>query len=164
MLRTLVFRTSALALVVAMSSAAVWAGDKDFDAVVGHLKKQYAAKKTEGLPFVAKMALKFAHPAGLKSFRVTVLEELQGALDNAGLDAVIRDNLTGDWQPIVRIYSRKERQQTYVYLRTDADDAEFFVVAVDDEEATVVKVKLDVDKLADWVANSSWSDFTDGHN
>jgi hypothetical protein len=149
----------ALALVLTIPSAVARAGDRDFDAVVGHIKKQYHAKQQGSFGLgLARLAVKFAHPAGVKSIKLAILENLSGAVDNAGLDAVLRANLTEEWQPLVRIYSRKNREQTYVYLRPRGEDIEFFVVNVDGEDATVVKARIDPDSVADWIANSDWFD------
>jgi hypothetical protein len=154
-------RAVALALVVAALPAVAAAGDKEFDAVVRHIQTQYHAKKQDSLPFIARVALKFVHPAGVKSFKLTTLEQISGASGDAGLGAVVREKLSDDWHPLVRIYSRKEREQTYVYMRESGRDVELFVVTVDDEQATVVKAKLDVDSLADFVADAHWNDHGD---
>lgn len=156
-------RAVALALAVAVVPAVASAGDKEFDAVVRHIQTQYHAKKQGSIPFLARMVLKVAHPAGVKSFKLTTLEQISGVDGNAGLDAVVREHLADDWRPLVRVYSRKERTQTYVYLRDRGNDVEIFVVAVDDEEATVVKAKVDVDSVAEFLAGTHWNDGDDTH-
>lgn len=153
----------ALALVLAIPSAVARAGDRDFDAVVSHIKTQYHAKQQGSFGLgLARLAVKFAHPAGVKSIKLAILENLSGAMDSTGLDNLLRDKLTQDWHPIVRVYSRKTREQTYVYLRPRGDDIELFVVNVDDEDATVIKARIDVDSIADFIANSDW--FDGAHN
>jgi hypothetical protein len=146
-----------LALLMTLPSAVARAGDRDFDAVVSHIKKEYGAKRQSSLPFgLAGFVVRLAHPAGIKSIKVAILERIAGAAGNARLDAVVRDSLSADWQPIVRVFSRKEREQTYVYLRPRGGDMEFFVVAVDDEEATVVKAKVDLESAAEWLKSADW--------
>jgi hypothetical protein len=150
------------ALVMSTATAVVHAGDREFDAVVGHIKREYHGKKQGGFALgLAGFAIRFAHPAGVKSLKLAVFEQLSGTSDNAGLDAVLRDTLAEGWTPIVRVYSKKEREQTYVYLRPKGDDIELFIVSVDGEDATVVKAKVDVDAAADWLANANILDSSD---
>lgn len=148
-----------VAFAIGLSSAVANAGDRDYDAVVRHIQQQYKAdkQKTPGMG-LARFFVKIAHPAGLKSIRITVFEKLSGATDDANLSAVLRDKLSADWQPLIRVYSRKEREQTFVYARPSGNDMEFFVVAIDDEEATVVKAKVDIDSAADWIHDQDWFD------
>jgi hypothetical protein len=147
-----------LAVIVSVASPVARAGDREFDAVVGHIKKHYHGAKQNGFPFgLARLAVKFAHPAGVKSLRIAVFEHLSGTQDNAGLDALLREQLADGWEPIVRVFSRKDREQTYVYSRPKGDDMELFVVVVDGEDATVAKAQVDVDSLTDWILGGAWS-------
>ena len=148
-----------VAVVVSLGSSVARAGDREFDAVVGHIKTHYHGKKQHGMPFgLARIAIKFAHPAGVKSLRVEVFENLSGEQDGTGLDTLLREKLADGWEPLVRIFSRKNREQTFVYTRPKGDDMEFFVVAVDGEEATVAKAQVDLDSLADWILGNNWFD------
>lgn len=143
-----------LVLAATVPSAVASAGDRDFDAVVTHIKNEYGAKK-HSMPFGVGFLVRMAHPAGVKRVKVAILDHLAGVGDTR-LDAVVRDALTPDWQPIVRVFSRKVREQTYVYLRPSGNDVEVFVVVVDDEEATVVKAMIDPESLADWLSHADW--------
>jgi len=154
-----------LAVVVSVGSSVAKAGDHEFDAVVGHIKKHYHATKQHGMPFgLARIAVKFAHPAGVKSLRIEVFENLSGEQDNAGLDAVLREQLADGWEPLVRVFSRKDREQTFVYARPKGDDMEFFVVVVDGDQATVAKAQVDLDSLSDWILGANWLDTADTQN
>ena len=154
-----------LAVVVSVGSSVARAGDRDFDAVVGHIKSHYHGTKQHGMPFgLARIAVKFAHPAGVKSLRIEVFENLSGQQDNAGLDAFLRDHLADGWEPLVRVFSRKDREQTFVYSRPKGDDMEFFVVVVDGDQATVAKAQVDLDSLSDWILGANWLDTADTQN
>lgn len=152
----------ALALVLTLPSAVAQAGDRDFDVVVNHIKQEYHATQQGSFGLgLARLAVKFAHPGGVKSIKLAIFENLSGATGNAGLDTILRENLTADWQPLVRVFKRKTREQTYVYARPRGNDMEFFVVAMDGDDATVVKAKVDMDSVAEWVASSDWFDSKD---
>ena len=145
-----------LAVVMSVGSSVARAGDREFDAVVNHIKSHYHAQKQGGVPFVARLAVKFAHPAGVKSLKVEVFENLSGQRDDAGLDAFLHDQLAGGWEPLVRIFSRKDREQTFVYTRPKGDDMEFFVVAIEDEQATIAKAQVNIDSLSEWILGNNW--------
>lgn len=162
MLRTRVAQMLLFALVMSTATAVVRAGDREFDAVVDHIRREYHGKKQGGFGLaLARMAVHFAHPAGVKSIKLAIFEELSGPQNDAGLGQMLRSNLSSDWKPVVRIYSKKEREQTYVFLRPSGDDVELFVVAVDGEDATVVKAKVDPNAAADWIANGNIFDRDD---
>jgi len=160
MLRNRIVHMLAFALVMSTVSAVARAGDREFDAVVKHISREYHGKKQGGFALgLAGLAVKFAHPAGVKSIKLAVFEEISGPKESTGLASVVRDSLAPDWKPIVRVYSRNEREQTYVYVRPHGDDdVDIFVVAIDDEDATVVKARVDVNSLGDWLASSKFLD------
>jgi hypothetical protein len=144
-------RSAALAVLVAVAAPVAFAGDKDFDVVVKHLEARYKAKKRESLPFFARVAIKFVKPAGVKSFKLTTLDGLEGQAGGDALDALLRSKLHESWRPLVRVYSKREREQVFIYARPSKKDLELLVVAVDDEEATVVKAKVDPERASDLV-------------
>ena len=144
-------RFAAIAIAVALAAPAAYAGDKELDAVVKHLETHYKAKKRASLPFFARVALKFVKPAGVKSFKLTTLEGLEGNAGGDALDALLRAKLHDSWRPLVRVYSTREREQVFIYARQVKKDLELLVVAVDEEEATVLKAKLDPERASDLV-------------
>lgn len=155
MARNRIVQMLLFALVMSAATAVVRAGDREFDAVVDHIRNEYHGKREGGFGLmIARMATHFAKPAGVKSFKFAIVDELSGPGDDGRLDRVLKDKLSPDWRPLVRVYSRKEREQTFVYARPNGDDMEVFVVTVDDEDATIIKARLDVDAVADWVAGN----------
>jgi hypothetical protein len=161
MLRTPYVNAIVLVFALLVPSAVASAGDRDFDAVVSHLEHSHHAKKrgSVGLGF-ARFFVKIAKPAGVKSLRVAMLEDLAGAVDGAALDRSIREQLDADWSPFVRVFSRLDGEHAFVYTRAKGDDIEFLVVAVDGDEATVVKTRVDLEHVIEWIANQ---DFARGH-
>ena len=152
---------NAIVLVFALlvPSAVASAGDRDFDAVVKHLEHSHGAKKrgSVGLGF-ARLFVKIAKPAGVKSLRVAMLENLPSAVDGAALDRAIRERLDEGWSPLVRVYSRQDGEHAFVYTRAKGDDdVEFLVVAVDGQEATVVKTRVDLEHVVEWIADQDFA-------
>lgn len=143
----------ALAIVLPIAAPSAHAADGDFDAVVKHLETEYKASTNESIPFFVRIAVKFVKPAGVKSVKLKTFDRLTGTGGGDRLDALLRAKLAKDWQPVVRIFSKRHREQVFIYLRPAKSDVEILVVAVDEEDATVLKAKVDPDRLADFLGD-----------
>jgi hypothetical protein len=130
--------------------------DPAFAAVAKHLKTRYNAKERH-IPFMglAKFAIKFVRPAGVKSMNLMVFENLKYRPEagNNELDDVLRSALSNEWQPLVKVFSRREGQQTFVYAREEGKNVRLMVVAIEQEQATLVRVKLSPETLVKWMDN-----------
>ncbi|HKC64742.1 MAG TPA: hypothetical protein VKB86_13960 [Pyrinomonadaceae bacterium] len=147
------FILAATALFVAPQTAC--ASDPEFDAITNHLKLHYNARRVH-IPFLglANFFVHVVHPAGVKSFKVAVFENLNFTADkpDSGLSQVMRSALSTDWQPMVRASSR-EGEQVYVYARSDGANIKMMVVTVDRDEAVVARFKFSPEKLSEFLNN-----------
>ncbi|HEX8709066.1 MAG TPA: hypothetical protein VF723_12545 [Pyrinomonadaceae bacterium] len=147
----LAFVIAALAFTFAPRTAR--ANDAEFDAITHHLKLRYNARRVS-IPFLglANFFVKIIRPAGVKGFKVAVFENLksQPGSVNAELGAVLRNALSPDWQPLVRMRSR-EGDQTYIYARGDGDNFKLMVVNIERTDAVVVRVKVSPKKLSEFM-------------
>lgn len=138
------------------------AGDREFDPIVKHIKAQYRAKQRR-IPFfgLARFAVKMIRPAGVKSIKVAIFEELSGApaAGDHALALVIGNSLGANWQPLARVRS-KGGEQTYVYARDAGSNIKLLVVSISGSEAVVARVKLNSDALAKWLNNPSVMGFS----
>lgn len=144
-----------LLLVFSFSSSAVSAKDKDFDSLVRHLENNYQAKKVK-IPFMwlARFAVKVVRPAGVKSFNVTLFENLkftQSILDNE-LKQSMQNSLSPDWSSILRIRSR-DGEQVYAYIRESGKDIKLILVTIDQNQAAIVRATFNPDKLTEFIEN-----------
>lgn len=142
-----------LLFIFTLTATTANAKDGEFDAVVNHLKTKYRAKKVS-IPFlwVARFAVKIVKPAGVKSFDITLFENLQfsrATLDEE-MQAAMRNSLSADWSPILRIRSR-EGEQVYMYMREAGKDIKIMFVTIDKNEAAVIRAKFNPDKLAEFI-------------
>lgn len=141
---------------VEFSATTTRANDRAFSIVAAHLKARYKAKQRR-IPFLgfANFALKLARPAGVKSFKLMVFEDLHEATFASGaeLNNILRNALDQEWQPLVRIYSRKNNEQTYIYAASEGKNVKLLVVALQPTEATLVRVKLNPNALVKFMDN-----------
>lgn len=142
-------------LVFTFTAPKVSAGDKEYDAVVRHLKSKYQAKKVK-IPFMwlARFAVKVVRPAGVKSFNVTLFENVNFSFDtlDAEMQDAMKNSLSADWSPIFKVRSR-EGQQAYMYMREADKDVKIMLVTMDKQNAAVIRAKFSPDKLAEFVNN-----------
>ena len=52
---------------------------------------------------------------------------------------------------MVRSYSRRDGEHTYIYAQDAGKDLKLLIVSVEPDEAAVVQVKVDPDKLAQFL-------------
>jgi hypothetical protein len=121
----------------------------DFDAVVRNVRAACGGKKVH-IPFLglAGFATKLVRPAGVKSFKLAVFEDLTRAGDVSGLGAAVERTLGPGWRPLVRIRSGRGAEQTHVYVREAGDNLKLMIVTLDGEQATVIRAKVDPEALA----------------
>src|SRR4028119_726315 len=78
----------------------------EYKSVVSHLKTKYKAKKVK-IPFMwlARFAVSVVRPAGVKSFSVTIFEDLKFSREtlDTEMQAAMRDSFGADWSSILRV-------------------------------------------------------------
>lgn len=144
-----------LFLVFTFSAPQIHAKGNEYKSVVKHLKTKYKAKKVK-IPFMwlARLAVKVVRPAGVKSFSMTVFEDLNFSRDtlDAEMQAVMRNSMSAEWSPIFRVRSR-EGQQAYMYMRESGDNVRIMLVTIDKNQAAVIRAKFDPEKLIEFIDN-----------
>jgi hypothetical protein len=147
------FKSFARALVVlslvGLSHPAAYAKGNDFDAVVRNVRAACGGKKVR-IPFLglAGFATRIVRPAGVKSFKLAVFEDLTPKADASGLGAAIGQSLGPDWRPLVRVRSGHGAEQTHVYVREAGNDLKLMIVTLDGSQATVIHAKVSPEALA----------------
>ncbi len=142
-----------LAITFAVPSANAKGGE--YKAVVKHLKTKYQAKKVK-IPFVwlARFAVSVVRPAGVKSFSVTIFEDLKFSRETLDeeMQTAMRNSFSADWSPILRVRSRTG-EQVYMYMREAGKSVKLAVVTIDKKQAAVVRATINPDKLAEFINN-----------
>ena len=139
---------AALLLAFVLSSPATARAD-DFDAVVKNVRAACGGKRVR-IPFLglAGFATKVVRPAGVKSFKLAVFEDLTRAGDASGLGAAIGQSLGPEWRPLVRVRAGRGAAQTHVYIREAGDNLKLMIVTLDGTQATVIRAKVNPEALA----------------
>jgi hypothetical protein len=141
--------------VFALSVPTANADEKGYKAVVNHLKTKYRAKKVRiPLMWLARLAARIVRPAGVKSFSLTIFEDLRfsrATLDEE-MQAALRDSLNEEWTSILRVRSR-EGDQVYMYMREAGENVKIFLVTINKEGAVVIRAKFNPEKLAEFINN-----------
>ncbi len=147
----LTFLTFAFALAVPSANAK----GGEYKAVVKHLKTKYKAKKVK-IPFMwlARFAVSVARPAGVKSFSVTIFEDLKFSRETLDeeMQATMKNSFGADWSPILRVRSRAG-EQVYMYMRDAGKSVKIAVATIDKKQAAVIRATFNPEKLADFMNN-----------
>ncbi len=124
-------------------------------AVVKHLKTKYQAKKVK-IPFMwlARFAVSVARPAGVKSFSVTIFEDLKFSRETLDeeMQLAMKNSFGADWSPILRVRSRTG-EQLYMYMREAGRSVKIAVVTIDKKDAAIIRATFNPEKFADFINN-----------
>ena len=135
---------ASLSILAFAGAPAAYAKPGEFDAIKSHLKSKYDAKKVS-VPFMwlARAAVKVVRPAGVKSFNVTIFEDLKFSrktLDREMRDAM-RRSFGPEWNSIFNVRSRGG-DQVYMYMREDGKNIKVALVTIGGNDAVVVRERL----------------------
>ena len=157
LLRKRIFIASLLILFALSFSAAAAGPGKtsEYKSIVHHLKTKYRAKKVKiPLMWLARFAVSIARPAGVKSFSVTLFQDLKFSRETLDkeMQTVLRRSFDAEWSPIFRARSA-EGQQAYMYMREQGQNVRIALVTIDKENAAVIRATFSPDKLAEFINN-----------
>jgi hypothetical protein len=149
-----IFFGFALVLFLLVNTApAVLAKPGEHEAIVRHLKTKYAAKKVS-IPFMwlARAAVKVVRPAGVKSFNITIFEDLKFSKETLDKEmrVAMRSSFGPEWSSVFNIRSQ-DGEQVYMYMKEDGKNIKIALVTIDREEAAVIRATFSPEKLADFI-------------
>lgn len=127
----------------------------EYKRIVSHLKTKYKAKKVKiPMLWLARFAVSVVRPAGVKSFSLTLFEDLKfsGETLDAEMQTAMRTSFGADWNSILRVRSRTG-EQAYMYMREAGNSVKIAVVTIDKNQAAIVRATVNPEKLADFINN-----------
>lgn len=126
----------------------------DFGSIVRRIEAEYHVHRNyRFLMAFAGAVVKCTHMGGVKVFKAAIFEDqhLSGTeLDNR-LDELVQRAGSFGWQPLVRSFSRRSGEQTYIYAQASGNDMKLLLVSVEPNEVVVMQVKIDPVKLSDFI-------------
>jgi hypothetical protein len=157
--KRLLTRLSITVVMLTLAPAASLAGDESFSSVVKHIKSNYHAKQQGffGAMMLARFAVKFIKPAGVKNFKAVLLKDLDYSEapgpGNGQFHSFIRNKIDLRWTPLVQYSSPREKQWTYVYVTREKEDVQLLVVTLQQKDAVVLQAKFSPAKLVEFMNN-----------
>ena len=151
--KRLLIASALLLLTFAFTATATFAKPSEYDRIVSHLRAKYHAKKVR-IPFMwlARFAVKVVRPAGVKSFNITLFEDLKFSRETLDMEMqdAMKQSFTADWSSIFHVRSR-DGQQAYMYMREDGKNVKITLVTIDKNQAAVIRTKFSPEKLAEFI-------------
>lgn len=130
----------------------------DFGKIVHHIESNYQThRRYRWVMGLAGFTVKFWHVAGVKNFKGAIFEDCNfaGSGTDTRFDEVVRAAMDSGWQPMVQSYDRRSNERTYIYAQNLGKDMKLLVVNLEPTEAVVIQVKVNPDKLTDFVNEAS---------
>src|SRR5438552_18708207 len=102
--------------------------------------------------WLARFAVSIARPAGVKSFSVTLFEDLKFSKETLDKEmrTVLKSSFDADWNPIFRARTA-EGQQAYMYMREDGKNVKLALITIEKETAAVIRATFSPEKLAEFI-------------
>ena len=145
-------------LLVALGAAPAEARDKEFGLLVHHLESTYHAKRSHRfLMGFAGLVVRVWRPYGVRGFKMALFEDQDFSAARSNLDfaAVVRAGLREGWQPLVRVYSRRDGERTIIFAQPAGNDIKLLIATVEPSEAVVMQMKINPDKLSESIDHRS---------
>ncbi|MBL8204039.1 MAG: VWA domain-containing protein [Blastocatellia bacterium] len=147
-------RSFVVIIIASFLTATVAAKPDPYKMMVNHLKKRYNAKQMR-LPFViglASFGARIYTKGAVKGLKVAIFKEqnFTETIQDSGFESVFKSFDTS-WTPMIRFYSRKQLQRTYLYAKEVGKDYQVMITSLQPDNAVVLTVKLNPIQLAKFV-------------
>ena len=153
--RNAVFAIVVISFLLSLNSITSAHPVTEYDAVVSHLKTQYKAKKVNlFVMWMARAAVSLIKPAGVKSFSLTVFQDLKFSSEtvDAEMQAAMRRAYGPEWSSIFHVRSRTG-EQAYMYMKDEGQNVKIVLVTIEKEQAAIIRATFSPDKLIEFINN-----------
>ncbi len=140
-----------LLMLASGARATAFARDCQFDAIVREIAARYHRRPMRFMGLVSFIANR-ARPEGIHNIRFAVFEGLDTSANPPGSDfAEFVARAAGpEFHPFVRVESRRDGEYTQVFARPVEEDFELLIVCVERHEATVMRMRLNPERMSEW--------------
>ena len=147
-------RSLVVILIATFLTATVVAKPDPYKMMVNHLKKKYNAKQMR-LPFViglASFGARIYTKGAVKGLKVAIFKEQNFSvpIQDPGFETVFK-SFDASWSPMIRFYSRKQMQRTYLYAKEVGKDYQVMITTMQPDNAVVLSVKVNPEQLAKFI-------------
>jgi hypothetical protein len=135
--------------------SALFAGSSTgFSGVVSSIESRYHVRATHIplLGFAGFISRKVAH-SGVSDLHVAEFDSFKEPVDGEELNRMVAEKLGADWELVVRETSRKDNEQTLVFIHPDDKRMGLFVVDLSDHEMDIVEASVDPNRLNEELAH-----------
>lgn len=162
------FLITAVVFILALASvpSPAHARDKEFGLLVHYVESHYHARRQfRFLMGFASLTVNIVRPYGVKGMKLAIWEngKIKDNKDDMDFPAVVKAGLAEGWQPMVRVWSRRDGERTVIFAKPEGKEMKLLVATVDQEDAVVVQVKINPDKLSRCIDEWSRNDRRDRH-
>lgn len=150
---------AAMAVAIAFTLWPTAAFADDFGDIVHHIEVRYHVHRNYAfLMAFAGLTVKFWPGSGVKDVKIALFEDqnvFQSDPDTE-LEDILRNTGKAGWQPMVKNYSRKSGDRVYIYAQPpdEGKDVKLLIVNIERNEAEVIQVKINPDKLEKFIEHS----------
>lgn len=130
-----------------------FAGDRQFSVLVDRMSAYCQKRPMRGMGLISFVANRFT-PRGVGHLQMAIFEDVppvrRGSPEE--MDAFLAQLAGPDYQPFVRARDNRSGDFSAIYVRT-TDDRHFdmLIVAIDANDAVVMKLRLNPDAMRDWM-------------
>lgn len=144
-------RSFVIFIILSFVVAVTPAKPNEFKAVVKHIKTHYKAKQLR-IPLVfglVGIGARIYTKGAVKGLKLAIFQDqdFSATVKDNSFDGVLKNSLDATWTPMIRFYSRKEAQRTYLYAREDGKDFQILLTALEADSAVVLSVKVNPTQL-----------------
>jgi hypothetical protein len=126
----------------------------DFGKIVHHIEAEYHVHRNyHFLMSLAGVVVKCSHIGGVKTLKAAIFEDqhLPASEMDGRLDELIERATASGWQPMVKSFSRRSGEHSYIYAQVRGKDLRLLVVSVEPDDAVVLQVSVDPVRLSDFI-------------
>jgi hypothetical protein len=128
--------------------------DQEFHAVVSAIETQYGAPPMR-IPMLgfATFCLRLAGTPVTAGLKIAVFENIRRAneISSESLEQSIQMAVGDRWKPLVRVRSRDDGELTMVYTNPGDKQLKVLVVAIEEDQATVVQARVKASQMRKWM-------------
>ena len=104
------------------------------------------------IPFsgLARLVAWIIQPHGVRDFEVAIWENKHRdiKMEGTALDALLKQGLSRDFQPVVRRTSKQQGEWTFIYARPRGNMLEILVLNSDRGDTVLVRAEVDAEEFA----------------